>query len=279
MQNSTTCIILFNLPGIIDKGFPLKNIAFIPSKGNSEGVPKKNLQKIGNHSLVEWSIELAVESNLFESIVVSTESSEVIENTPRLARFLVDFQRLNHGQVFEAPNKIQIHKRSVEHATRLASTLDLLENYLDSQSLESASSLTLLQPTCPFRSISELAGVLELVQNGKFHSVASARLFDSPHPQKAIRVSADSTIEANQVGFQMLSSPRQELDELYVLDGAYYCAEVAHFRKTKRLVSEGTHILKRKGVLTMNIDNEDDLHYARYVYETKKELIPWTPMK
>lgn len=255
----------------------MKHIAFIPSKGNSEGVPKKNLQKIGNHTLIEWSLEFAVESNLFDSIVVSTESNEVIENLPRLAPYLEQFKILKHDQFFEVSNKIQIHKRLLVHATRFASTLDLIDSYLDSQKLEIASCLTLLQPTCPFRSISELTEMLDLVKNGKFHSVASARLFDSPHPQKAIRLSADSSIDADAREFKLLSTPRQELAELYVLDGAYYCVDTHQFKKTKRLVSEGTHIVKRKGISTMNIDNEDDLQYARYIYEKMRDLIPWTP--
>lgn len=255
----------------------MKNIAFIPSKGNSEGVPKKNLQKIGSHTLVEWSLELAVESNLFDSIVISTESSEVIENLPRLSPFLDQFQDLNYDQILEVSNKIQIHKRALVHATRLASTLDLIESYLDLQKSETASYLTLLQPTCPFRSISELASILDLVKSGRFHSVTSARLFDSPHPQKSIRLSANSSIVADSTEFKLLSTPRQELAELYVLDGAYYCVDTHQFKNTKRLVSEGTHIVKRKGISTMNIDNEDDLQYARYIYEKMRELIPWTP--
>lgn len=255
----------------------MKHIAFIPSKGNSEGVPKKNLQKIGNYTLVEWSLEFAIESNLFDSIVVSTESNEVIENLPRLAPHLEQFKVLKHNQFFEVSNKVQIHKRSLAHATRLASTLDLIESYLDSQKSETVSCLTLLQPTCPFRSISELATMLDLVETGKFHSVASARLFDSPHPQKAIRLSKDSSIDANPKELKLLSTPRQELAELFVLDGAYYCVDTRQFRKTKRLVSEGTHIVKRKGVSTMNIDNVDDLQYARYIYEKMRDLILWTP--
>ncbi len=256
----------------------MKNIAFIPSKGSSEGVPKKNLQKIGQHTLVEWSLELAVDSNLFDSIVLSTESSDVIENVPRLAPYAEQFKNLKHEQVFVVSDKIQIHKRSLEHATRLASTLDLIASYLDSQELETPTSLTLLQPTCPFRSISELAEILEQVSSGKIHSVASARLFDSPHPQKAIRLSADSSIDAGSSEFTLLSTPRQELAELYVLDGAYYCVETNQFMRTRRLVSEGTRIVKRKGISTMNIDNEDDLQYARYIYEMKEDLISWTPM-
>lgn len=255
----------------------MKHIAFIPSKGNSEGVPKKNLQKIGDHTLVEWSLEIAIESNLFDTVVISTESPEVIESLPRLVGHLEEFKSSKHDYCLEVSNGIQIHKRGLAYATRLASTLDLIDSYLNSQKLEEFSCLTLLQPTCPFRSISELADILSLMENEKVHSLASARLFDSPHPQKAIRISEDSSIKADASELKLLSTPRQELDKLYVLDGAYYCIDVRQFKKTKRLVDQGTRIIRRKGISTMNIDNEDDLQYARYLYEIRRDLIRWTP--
>ncbi len=242
-------------------------------------MPKKNLQKIGDSSLVEWSLEFAVESKMFESIVVSTESLEVIGKIPRVSQYVSQFDRLNEHQVLKVSDNILLHKRPVVHATRLASTLDLIDSFLDSQNIELDSCLTLLQPTCPFRSISELAKILNLVRNKQFHSVASAKLFDSPHPQKAIRLLSDSSVDATGIELKLLSSPRQELAELYVLDGAYYCVNTLHFKKTKRLVSDGTHVVKRKGVSTINIDNQDDLDYARYIFETKKELILWSPIK
>jgi CMP-N-acetylneuraminic acid synthetase len=257
----------------------LKSIAFIPSKGNSEGIPKKNLQRIGDHSLVEWSLEFAVESKEFESIVISTESIEIVENTSRLSQYVDQFEKLKDNQILDTSDNIQLHKRSKALATQSASTLDLLDSFLQAQNIEVDTCVTLLQPTCPFRSILELSIILNLVRRKEFHSVASARLFDSPHPQKALRLLADSSVDANDLELDLLSSPRQALAELFVLDGAYYCVDVAQFKKTKRLVSTGTHIIKRKGVSTVNIDNEDDLHYARFIFETKKKLIPWTPVK
>ena len=54
-------------------------IAFIPAKTDSTRLPKKNLQVINNKTLVEHTIDYALDSQYIKDIVVSTESDEVKE--------------------------------------------------------------------------------------------------------------------------------------------------------------------------------------------------------
>ena len=54
-------------------------IAFIPAKTDSTRLPKKNLQVINNKTLVEHTIDYALDSQYIKDIVVSTESDEVTE--------------------------------------------------------------------------------------------------------------------------------------------------------------------------------------------------------
>ena len=44
----------------------LSRIALIPARGGSKGILNKNLQKIGDKTLVEWAINVAIESNCFD---------------------------------------------------------------------------------------------------------------------------------------------------------------------------------------------------------------------
>lgn len=52
----------------------MKILAFIPAKTDSVRLPQKNLQLIGNKTLVEHSIDYALASKHDVSIIVSTES-------------------------------------------------------------------------------------------------------------------------------------------------------------------------------------------------------------
>ncbi len=55
----------------------MKILAIIPARGGSKGVPRKNVRLLGNKPLIEYSIDAAIESNVFEKIVVSTDDEEI----------------------------------------------------------------------------------------------------------------------------------------------------------------------------------------------------------
>ena len=48
-------------------------VAVIPVRGNSKGIPRKNLVDLGGKPLFMWTVGAARESGVFDGIVVSTE--------------------------------------------------------------------------------------------------------------------------------------------------------------------------------------------------------------
>jgi len=57
----------------------MANICIIPARGGSKRIPKKNIKDFFGKPLIAYSIEVAKESGLFESVVVSTDSLEIAE--------------------------------------------------------------------------------------------------------------------------------------------------------------------------------------------------------
>jgi len=55
----------------------LKPICFIGARGGSKGLPRKNLKLLGNKPLIAHTIETAVKSKIFSSVIVSTEDKEI----------------------------------------------------------------------------------------------------------------------------------------------------------------------------------------------------------
>lgn len=49
-------------------------IALIPARAGSKRVPDKNIRPLAGHPLIAYSIQAAIESNVFEAVVVSTDS-------------------------------------------------------------------------------------------------------------------------------------------------------------------------------------------------------------
>ena len=52
-------------------------VAIIPVRGNSKGIPRKNFVDFGGKPLFLWTVEAAVESGIFDRVVVSTEDAEI----------------------------------------------------------------------------------------------------------------------------------------------------------------------------------------------------------
>jgi N-acylneuraminate cytidylyltransferase/CMP-N,N'-diacetyllegionaminic acid synthase len=55
----------------------VKPICVIAARGGSKGVPNKNIRKLGDIPLIAHSIKTAISSNLFSSVIVSTENSKI----------------------------------------------------------------------------------------------------------------------------------------------------------------------------------------------------------
>jgi len=53
------------------------NIAIIPARGKSKGIPLKNIIKIAGKPLIAWSIEQARKSKIVDGVYVSTEDKKI----------------------------------------------------------------------------------------------------------------------------------------------------------------------------------------------------------
>lgn len=54
-------------------------LGFIPARGGSKGIQKKNIKSIAGKPLLSWTIEAAKKSDLLDKIVVSSEDKDILE--------------------------------------------------------------------------------------------------------------------------------------------------------------------------------------------------------
>jgi pseudaminic acid cytidylyltransferase len=55
----------------------MHRIAIIPARGGSKRIPRKNIRRFHGKPIMAWSIKAALESNIFDSVIVSTDDDEV----------------------------------------------------------------------------------------------------------------------------------------------------------------------------------------------------------
>ncbi len=56
-----------------------KCIALIPARGGSKRIVNKNIKLFDGKPLISYSIEAAINSGLFERVIVSTDSQEIAD--------------------------------------------------------------------------------------------------------------------------------------------------------------------------------------------------------
>jgi len=54
-----------------------KAIAIIPARGGSKRIPRKNIKNFHGKPLIAYSIQVALKSNLFEKVIVTTDDEEI----------------------------------------------------------------------------------------------------------------------------------------------------------------------------------------------------------
>jgi len=54
-------------------------VAFIPARLGSKRVPGKNVRRLGGHPMIAYTIGPALESGVFDSVIVSTDSEEIAD--------------------------------------------------------------------------------------------------------------------------------------------------------------------------------------------------------
>lgn len=242
-------------------------IAIIPARGNSKGVIKKNIRKIGKLSLVDWALDFAIKQKIIDQIILSTDDINIVESSRFLKMYSKKFRSLTPGEISSAVKRIRVHKRRKNHATSKAKTIDTILDIIRESKLSSNDKILLLQPTSPFRATADLRKILKLFMMRNTESVVSAKLFDSPHPSKAIKIKKGK-LDLQRHLIRNLSAPRQALPDYYVFDGAFYLSNVKNLRKYESFLTPETRILVREGFVTINIDNELDLLFANFAHES-----------
>lgn len=57
----------------------MSNLAIIPARGGSKRIPRKNIKDFLGKPIISYSIEAALNAQLFDEVIVSTEDAEIAE--------------------------------------------------------------------------------------------------------------------------------------------------------------------------------------------------------
>ena len=227
----------------------MKILIFIPARGGSKGIPRKNLMELNGKPLIQYTLEITQElmgNKKHEWVPFISTDDEEIESFCESRGFEMEY------------------KRPKELATDKSPMIDAIEDAL--KWLEQKKNLTLdavllLQPTSPLRKGADTINAIKQVENEEDFSIVSViRMREHPY----------ECIETNENGWSFLSKPdhkttgRQDYnDNFFFIDGSFYFASVGFLIKNKTFLIEDKtqfHILNQ--LWPIDIDDQEDLAVA-----------------
>ena len=216
-------------------------MAFIPARGGSKGVPRKNLAVIGGVSLVGRAVRLADQIPRIDEVVVSSDDEDILQEARA------------HGATIE--------RRTSTLAKDDTPTLDVLRDYLERH--PAVDVIVLLQPTSPLRTAADVTASLDRLAEAD--SVVTVTALEHP-AEWTFAIGEDARLEPLN-GWDAVVGRRQDAPKRYRLNGAVYAVKAAHIRSGGRLVDRQTVAVVMPGVRSLDIDTELDLALAQLLLE------------
>lgn len=214
------------------------NIAIIPARGGSKRIPRKNIRLFNGKPLIAYPIETAIESKLFDKIIVSTDDEEI--------------RGLAISLGAEAP-----FLRSKENSTDLATTADvLLEVLLDlKKDAINFDNFCCIYPTSPLITSNNLIHSYEKFFSTRADTLISTCRFSYP-PQRALICNEFEKISLERAEYEQTRS--QDLPPLFHDAGQFYWANTSKFEENKTLFTSNTIGYELSELEAQDIDNEID---------------------
>lgn len=221
----------------------MNRIAIIPARGGSKRIPRKNIKDFLGKPIIAYSIEAALESEIFEHVFVSTDDDEI-------AKIATEYGA-------EVP-----FLRSKENSNDYAGIAEVLVEFLD-RLASPVDVCCCLLPTAPFIQAQQLIEANEVMKSTKSDCIFSAVRFDYPI-ERALIVSQNGT--SSMVWPEQYAKRSQDLEPKFHDAGQFYMIKTDVLRKEGRVFVKNARILEISSLTVQDIDNQEDWSIAELKY-------------
>lgn len=228
----------------------MKKIAIITARGGSKRIPGKNIKEFCGKPILAYSIEAALESGLFDTVMVSTDDEKIAEIAVRYGAE-VPFYRSE--------------KTSGDYATTNDVLLEVLEEY--EKRGEHYELGCCIYPTAPFVTAQKLKTAVDRLLETDADTLIPVVAFSYP-PQRAMIVKDDRLVFEYP---QYLDSRSQDLEPHYHDVGQFYIFRTESFKVNRKLMVGNILPMVVSEMEVQDIDNMTDWEIAEIKYRTMKK--------
>ncbi|MDD5571193.1 MAG: pseudaminic acid cytidylyltransferase [Bacteroidales bacterium] len=228
----------------------MKNIAIIPARGGSKRIPRKNIKDFLGKPIIAYSISAAINSQLFDEIMVSTDDNEIAEIAKQYGA-KVPFMR------------------SAKCSNDFATTIDVIDEVISCYEKTNIKfdNLCCIYPTAPLISPERLKESFALLNLKNYDSVFPVVPFSYP-VLRGLRLNKE---RVQMVWPEHLNSRSQDLETIYHDAGQFYMAKTESMKLKKTLWTDNTGAIILSEMEVQDIDNEADWKLAELKYKLLNE--------
>lgn len=225
-------------------------VAIITARGGSKRIPRKNVKEFLGKPILLYSIEAALNSGIFEEVMVSTEDEEIAE----LAR--------------KAGAKVPF-MRGDENANDFATTTDVLLEVVGEYEKRGKHFEfgCCIYPTAPFVTAEKLKDGMEKLAASDADTLMPVVPFSFP-PQRGMVIREDK-LQFVQPEHALTRS--QDLEHWYHDVGQFYCFRTENFKRNKILTVGNVLPYVVSELEVQDIDTISDWKIAEMKYEAMVE--------
>jgi len=226
-------------------------ICIIPIRSKSKGVKNKNIKDLNGKPLVVHSIIAAKKSNIFEKIIIATDSN-----------YYIDFLKKKIKDLKISKENIFFYKRSERSSTDKAPTEIVIFEIL--QKFKNSKYTYLIQATSPFLKSTDIIKSFTKLKKKKFDTMFSDYAF-----KKFIWEKKNILKPLN---YNLFKRPmRQNINKHYIENGAFYVFNNQKFLTKKNRLFGKIGCYEMSFDDSLDIDTHDDFLIAEKIMKNEKK--------
>ena len=223
----------------------MKTVAIITARGGSKRIPRKNIKEFCGKPILTYSIEAALKSGLFDTVMVSTDDKEIAEIGKKYGAEVPFYRSEKTANDFATTNDV---------------LLEVLEEYEKrGQHFDVA---CCIYPTAPFITAEKIKDATEKLMESDADTLIPVVSFSYP-PQRAM------VIENGRLVFkylQYIDSRSQDLEKHYHDVGQFYVFRTEAFKVNKKLMLGNILPYEISEMEVQDIDTQTDWEIAEMKY-------------
>jgi len=216
----------------------MKKIAFIPVRGGSKSIPKKNIKIFCGKPLIYWNLIELENCNHVDEIVVASDSEDIIS-------VVEEFKF----------SKVVVYRRSNENAQDHSTSESIMLEYINFAKLDLSDVFMLVQATSPFTKSNDFSNGLKMMNS--YDTVFSCA--------KIKRFIWDK--DSNPLNYDFKNRPRrQDFDGTFMENGAFCISLVSDIIKYNNRISGNIGICEMQEYTYVEIDEPEDWIIAERLF-------------